>query len=165
MKKKAIIISIKGYRITTKEKSLFKNEKPWGLILFKRNIKSYFQLKNLIKTVRKLSKDNKFPIMIDEEGGSVKRLTNIIDFQISQKFFGDMYKYNTNISILTLKKYNHNISSTLKSLGINMNTVPVLDVLEKNTHKIIGDRSFSKDPKIVKILGKEWKMEYQGQEI
>ena len=103
--------------------------------------------------------------MIDEEGGSVKRLTNIIDFQISQKFFGDMYKYNTNISILTLKKYNHNISSTLKSLGINMNTVPVLDVLEKNTHKIIGDRSFSKDPKIVKILGKECVKNYTSNKI
>ena len=40
MKKKAIIISIKGYKLSKKEKSLLANERPWGLILFKRNIKS-----------------------------------------------------------------------------------------------------------------------------
>ena len=36
MKKKAIIVSIKGSVLTNKEKLLFLNEKPWGLILFKR---------------------------------------------------------------------------------------------------------------------------------
>ena len=39
MRKKAIIISIKNYQLSKKEKSLLKDEKPWGLILFKRNIK------------------------------------------------------------------------------------------------------------------------------
>ena len=34
-----------------------------------------------------------------------------------------------------------------------MNSIPVLDILRKNTSKIIGDRSFSKDKKIVKTLG------------
>ena len=45
MKKKAIIISIKGYKLSKKEKSLLANERPWGLILFKRNIKSLKQIK------------------------------------------------------------------------------------------------------------------------
>ena len=38
MKKKAIIISLKGLDLTSKEKTLIQNEKPWGLILFKRNL-------------------------------------------------------------------------------------------------------------------------------
>ena len=38
MKKKAIIISIKGYKLTRKERSMLSKEKPWGVILFKRNI-------------------------------------------------------------------------------------------------------------------------------
>ena len=46
MKKKAIIISIKGLKLTSKEKLLLSKEKPWGLILFKRNIKSLIQIKN-----------------------------------------------------------------------------------------------------------------------
>ena len=44
MKKKAIIISVKGFSLTQKEKLLFLKEKPWGLILFKRNIKSLDQI-------------------------------------------------------------------------------------------------------------------------
>ena len=49
MKKKAIIISIKGYQLSKEERKLLVNEKPWGLILFKRNIKSLKQIKKLIK--------------------------------------------------------------------------------------------------------------------
>ena len=47
MKKKAIIISIKGFRLTNREKLLFLNENPWGLILFTRNIKSLRQIETL----------------------------------------------------------------------------------------------------------------------
>ena len=74
MKKKAIIISIKGYSLSINEKNLLAKERPWGLILFKRNIKSVRQVKQLIKKIRKLTKDTKFPLMIDEEGSPVSRL-------------------------------------------------------------------------------------------
>jgi len=40
MKKKALIISIKGTKLSSKERTLLSKEKPWGIILFKRNIKS-----------------------------------------------------------------------------------------------------------------------------
>ena len=49
MKKKALIISIKGLRLSSKEKFLLSKEKPWGLILFKRNIKSLKQSQKLVK--------------------------------------------------------------------------------------------------------------------
>ena len=55
MKKKAIIISIKGIKLSDREKILLSSEKPWGLILFKRNIKSMNQIKILIKSIRKYS--------------------------------------------------------------------------------------------------------------
>ena len=47
MKIKALIVSIKGTRLTKLEKILLADEKPWGIILFKRNIKSLDQLKKL----------------------------------------------------------------------------------------------------------------------
>ena len=50
--KKSIIVSIKGTNLSNKEKALLSNEKPWGLILFKRNIKSFNQIVNLIKKIR-----------------------------------------------------------------------------------------------------------------
>ena len=55
MRKKAIIISLKGYKLSKKEKLLISKEKPWGLILFKRNIKSLSQIKKLVFDIKKLS--------------------------------------------------------------------------------------------------------------
>ena len=154
MKKKAIIISIKGYQLTLKEQDLIQNEKPWGLILFKRNIKSLTQVIKLTTKIRKLTKDSKFPIMIDEEGETVSRLDRIINNNYSQKLFGDIYKHNPKIALTIYINYIDNLTALLKKIGININTVPVLDVIRKKTHKIIGSRSFSNDPGIVKKLGK-----------
>ena len=153
MKKKAIIISIKGYNLSTKEQRLIADEKPWGLILFKRNIKSFNQIIRLVKKIRKCSKDPKFPILIDEEGNTVSRLSEIISHNFSQKFIGDIYKYNSKFALSIYEHYIDNLTSILKKIGININTVPVLDVIRKQTNKIIGKRSFSNDPYIVKQLG------------
>ena len=92
MKKKAIIVSIKGSELSKNEKKLFSKEKPWGLILFKRNIKSLNQIKKLIINIKKLTKDKKFPIMIDEEGLSVSRLSDIINHRIDANYFCCLYK-------------------------------------------------------------------------
>ena len=45
MNKIAIIFGIQKHKLTNKEKLLFRKEKPWGIILFSRNIKNIFQLK------------------------------------------------------------------------------------------------------------------------
>ena len=161
MKKKAIIISIKSYSLSINEKNLLAKERPWGLILFKRNIKSVRQVKQLIKKIRKLTKDSKFPIMIDEEGSSVSRLKEIINHNFSQKSLGDIYKINKEVSLFFYKDYINNLTNFLKKIGININTVPVLDVLRKNTNKIIGNRSFSNDPNIVKKLGQICVKQYE----
>ena len=153
MKKKAIILSIKGLKLTKREKLLLSRENPWGLILFKRNINSYSQIKKLIQNIRTIMKDKYFPILIDEEGSSVSRLKNIINHNFSANYFGNLYKKNKNISIKLYKNYLAALCKNLKNLGININTIPVLDVLRSNTNKIIGNRSFSLDKKIVKNLG------------
>ena len=103
--KKAIIISIKGYKLLEKEREILRNEKPWGLILFKRNINNLNQIKKLIKEIRIVSKDRKFPIMIDEEGSSVTRLSKILYNNVSQKNLGDFYLIEKKISLLIYKNY------------------------------------------------------------
>ena len=55
MNRRAIIFGIKKYKLTNKEKSLFKNAKPWGIILFSRNIKNIFQLKKLTDDIKELT--------------------------------------------------------------------------------------------------------------
>ena len=153
-KRRAFICGINGSRLLKKEILFLKKYKPWGIILFKRNIHNISQTRKLTDKIRKIFKDKVYPIIIDEEGGRVSRLNNILDTSVfSAKFFGSLYvrdrkKFNFYISI-----YINQISYILKKLGININTVPVLDLYRKKYHKIIGDRSFSNNPKIVNKLG------------
>ena len=93
IKRKAIIFGIKGTMLTKVEKALLKEEKPWGVILFSRNIENISQLKKLITDIRNKMHDKKYPILIDQEGGKVSRLNKIIDLSIfSQNYFGKLYK-------------------------------------------------------------------------
>ena len=154
MKKKALIISLNGTKLSKMEKILLSKEKPWGVILFKRNLKSRKQIKNLTMNIRYLTNDNKFPIIIDEEGKKVSRLKNIINHGISASFFGNLFKKDRDFCSKTYQEYIFSISKILNELGININTIPVLDVVRKNTSKVIGNRSFSNDIKTVKQLGK-----------
>ena len=153
MKKKAIIISIKGTKLTNKEKILLSREKPWGLILFKRNIESFNQIKELINNIKKLTKDKKFPILIDEEGAMVSRLRNIYNHNVNAYDFGSFYKLDQKFAENIYKHYIKSLCQNLRKIGININTIPVLDVLRENTNKIIGKRSFSANSQIVKKLG------------
>ena len=100
MIRKAAIISISGPVLTKKEATIIRNEKPWGIILFKRNIMSEIQLINLTRNIKKIMKDKNYPILIDEEGGRVSRFSNFLDnTMFPQKYFGDIYRLNKNIGI------------------------------------------------------------------
>ena len=154
MKLKAIIVSLKGTKLSNREKFLLSKEKPWGVILFKRNLKSFDQIKNLTSKIRKITKNTKFPIIIDEEGETVSRLSNIINHNITANFFGKLFLKDKKFCLKILKHYIYALSNILRQLGININTIPVLDIIRQNTNKIIGNRSFSKEKKIVKTLGK-----------
>ena len=155
MNRKAIIFGIQGQRLTKKEKILFKKAKPWGIILFSRNINNIIQLKNLIDDIKNFFNDKKYPILIDQEGGKVSRLNKIINLNFaSQNFFGQLYIKDKKLFLKQYKIYTNKVCNILKNLGVNINTVPVLDVRRKKSHSIIGSRSFSENSLIVSYLGK-----------
>ena len=154
MNKSAIIFGVRGYKLTNKEKYLFKKIKPWGIILFSRNIKNIQQLKSLIGDVKKTFGSRKIPILIDQEGGKVSRLNKIINLKVfSQDFFGKLYKKNKKLFYIVYNIYINEVCKILKRVGININTAPVLDVRRKKSHEIIGSRSFSQNPDDVSKLG------------
>ena len=154
MKRKAIIFGIKNTKLTSNEINFFKKNKPWGIILFSRNIKNIEQLKKLTQKIRNILKDKNYPIMIDQEGGSVNRLNTILNLSLfSQGYFGKVYKQDRKKFLIYYKIYINKLCDIMKYLGININTVPVLDVRRNNSHKIIGDRSFSSNPNTVKKIG------------
>jgi len=154
MYRKAVIFGIRSTKLSADEKSFLKKQKPWGIILFSRNIKNLKQLKFLINDIKKIFRDNNYPIIIDQEGGRVSRLNKIIDFSLfSQEYFGALYKNDKNNFFKIYKIYIDTVCYILKNIGVNINTVPVLDLRKKNSHNIIGDRSFSSDPTIVGKMG------------
>jgi len=152
--RRAFITGLKSTSLSLKEKIFLRKYKPWGVIIFSRNIKSFEQLNNLTKDIRKIFNDINYPILIDEEGGRVNRLKKIFDTSVfTGNFFGETYKKNIKKFYLYYRIYSKQISHILKRVGININTVPVLDVRRANSDNIIGDRSFGYNPKIVSKIG------------
>ncbi len=153
LEKKAIIISLAGLKLSKHEIVLLKRYSPWGIILFKRNIKNYNQLKELIYSIKKITKDKNYPILIDEEGGEVSRLQNIINNSLfSQRYFGKLFEDNSKLGSSIYEYYMNEICILLKSLGININTIPVLDKMHNNTHKFLKDRIYSSNLKTIQLL-------------
>ncbi|MDC0150769.1 glycoside hydrolase family 3 protein [Candidatus Pelagibacter sp.] len=152
--RRSFIIGIKSTKLSGKEIIFLKKYKPWGVILFARNIKSIEQSQKLTFSIRKIFKDKKYPILIDQEGGRVNRLKSIISFDnLTSEFFGNIYVKNYNKFKFFYKLFIDKTSYLLKSIGVNINTTPVLDLKIKGSSGVIGDRSFSKNPNIVSKIG------------
>ena len=154
IKRRSFITGISSTKLSSKEKLFLKRYKPWGVILFTRNIKSIDQTLRLTTSIRKIFNDNKYPIIIDQEGGRINRLKNIITFgNLTSEFFGKKFIKDISEFNFFYKLFIDKTSYLLKSIGVNINTSPVLDLYYKGSSKIIGDRSFSKDPKIISKIG------------
>ena len=152
--RRCFIVGIKSTKLNNKEKIFLRKYKPWGVILFTRNIKNINQTFKLTSSIRKIFNDRNYPILIDQEGGRVNRLRNIISFDnLTSEFFGQLYVKNYKEFEIYYRLFIDKTSYLLKLIGVNLNTSPVLDLRVKGASNIIGDRSFSKDPKIVSKIG------------
>jgi len=152
--RRSFIVGIKSLKLSSNEKYFLKKFKPWGVILFSRNIRNIKQTFELTSSIRAIFNDKKYPILIDQEGGRVNRLEKIISFNnLTSEFFGNKFKKNFREFNLYYKLFIDKTSYLLKSIGVNVNTSPVLDLRIKGASNVIGDRAFSKDPKVVSKIG------------
>ena len=93
--RRSFIIGIKSKKLSSREKIFLKKYKPWGVILFSRNIENIEQTLKLTSSIRKIFNDKYYPILVDQEGGRVNRLNKIISFDnLTSEFFGHKYKKN-----------------------------------------------------------------------
>ena len=69
----ACILGCSGLTLTSGERAFFRDLRPWGFILFKRNIDSPQQVRALTDSLREIAGEQA-PILIDQEGGRVARL-------------------------------------------------------------------------------------------
>ena len=152
--RKAFIVGVRSIKLSKNEYLFIKKYKPWGIILFSRNIKSIKQAKKLTDSIKKIFNDPYYPILIDQEGGKVNRLKNIINTDFfNASFYGKLYEKSRSKCYLYYSLFIDNISHILNSIGVNINTVPVLDILRNKTSDVIGSRSFSKKETIIDKLG------------
>ena len=152
--RRSFITGLKSTVLQSIEIRFLKKYKPWGVILFSRNIKSIEQTKKLTDDIKKIFNDKKYPILIDQEGGRINRLSKFINTsKFTGEFFGNLYKNNFKKFTTYYKIYIIQTCYLMHMLGVNINTVPILDVRHKKSHNIIGDRSFSSNPKIVSKIG------------
>ena len=126
--RRAFIVGIKSSTLSNKEITFLKKYRPWGVILFSRNISSIEQTKKLTDRIKKIFKDKKYPILIDQEGGRVNRLSKIISFDnLTSEYFGNLFTKDKKKFNIIYKLFIDKTSYLLKSIGVNINTVPVLD--------------------------------------
>ena len=164
--RKAFIIGLKSLSLSNKEKFFLKKHKPWGIILFSRNLKNFTQIKNLTNSIRSIFNDPKYPILIDQEGGRINRLNKLIETSVfTPEYFGKLYEKDKKLFINRFNIYISQTSYLLSEIGININTVPVLDLRRVKSNKIIGDRSYSSKTNIVSKLGELCIDEYTKKKI
>jgi beta-N-acetylhexosaminidase len=152
--RRSFITGIKSFNLSKKEKLFLHKYKPWGVILFSRNIRSINQAKKLTIEIRKIFNDKNYPILLDQEGGRINRLKNFFyTDEFTGEYFGNLYlkdkkKFNNDYRIFIKKT-----SLILKRIGVNINTVPVLDIRKKGSSNVIGDRSFSNNAGTIDKIG------------
>jgi beta-N-acetylhexosaminidase len=151
----AAIYGLGGLELTSDERSFFRDAEPAGFILFKRNCDNSEQLLRLTDSLRELSGRDDVPILIDQEGGRVARLRppQWPAFPAAEKF-ANLYRIAPSSAIEAVRSNARAIGLTLRSVGINVNALPLLDVRQEGASDIIGDRAFGSEPMQVAALGR-----------
>lgn len=149
------IFGCAGPALTADEKRFFQEARPWGFILFGRNIETPEQVKRLVMELRGTVSDGRAPVLIDQEGGRVARLKPPHwHARPPAGRFGALYGEDPERAREATYLNARLIAHDLTELGINVDCLPVLDVPAPGADDIIGDRAFAGDPATVIDLGR-----------
>ncbi len=149
-----LICGIEGPEISDSEIQFIKEFNPWGVIIFDRNCKSKNQLTELTGALRAVTHEH-LPVLIDQEGGRVSRInySDSIMFKPA-KVLGELLEKNIELGSRALTLHSRIMASSLRELGININTIPVLDIPSEDESGVIGDRSYSLSKEVVAKAGR-----------
>ncbi len=152
---RALIIGVSGTELTAQEVSFLKAFDPWGLILFKRNIEHPQQVKALTEAFRKAVGRPDAPVLVDQEGGRVQRLTKPHwPLYPTGETFGRIGRIDPESAQKAVYLGAYLIGIDLISVGISVDCLPVLDIPVIGAHDVIGDRAYGRDAETVSILGR-----------
>jgi beta-N-acetylhexosaminidase len=151
----AAIYGLEGLEPTADERAFLRDADPAGFILFKRNCENRAQLLRLTDSLRDLTGRADLPILIDQEGGRVARMKapEWPAFPAAERF-ADLYRAAPSSAIEAARANARAIALMLRSVGINVNALPLLDVRQEGASDIIGDRALGSAPMQVAALGR-----------
>ncbi len=155
MTARAVIFGCGGKQLTDEERAFFSAADPWGFILFARNVESPQQVTALIAQMRDVVGRADAPVLIDQEGGRVARLTPPFWRKAPPAaMFGKLYGRDPQAACEASRLNGRLFAAELVALGINVNCVPVLDVPVPGSDQVIGERAFCDDPVSIAALGR-----------
>jgi beta-N-acetylhexosaminidase len=149
------IYGFEGPELTDSERDFFRDSDPAGFILFRRNCVDPDQLLRLTNSLRNLTGRADLPVLIDQEGGRVARMRppEWPAFPAAERF-DQLYALAPSSAIEAARSNARAIALTLRSCGINVNALPLLDVRQEGASDIIGDRALGSQPMQVAALGR-----------
>ena len=150
-----VIYGLKSTTLSEAERAFFKTVKPFGFILFARNIETPPQVKALCADLRALTGRKDTPILIDQEGGRVARLKPPHWRKCpATGIFADLAANGMAPAAVQATYQNARlIADDLKAVGIDVDCAPMLDLLVPGAHEIVGDRAFGKTADQIITLG------------
>lgn len=143
----AAILGCAGERLTAEEKALYAGMKPFGFILFARNLSGPEQIRALCDEMRDAAGFDA-PVFIDQEGGRVQRLRP----PLAREFGPPLEDAGLGARAFYLRA--RIIAHELRGLGIDGNCIPTLDVARDETHAVLQNRCYGRDVATVVAHGR-----------
>jgi beta-N-acetylhexosaminidase len=152
---RAFISGCRGERLRAGERALFRDARPCGLILFKRNCRSPEQVRALVDSFRSAVGTDEALVLVDQEGGRVQRLGPPQWRRYPPaRAFGALYRRNPQTGLSAARACAELMGRELAALGIDVDCAPVLDVPVPGAHDVIGDRAYGDTPIQVSAVGR-----------
>jgi beta-N-acetylhexosaminidase len=151
----ACILGCAGTALSADERAFFRDVRPWGFILFARNVQGADQTRALIEALREAADDEGALVFVDQEGGRVQRLRPpLARGRRPAALFGGLYAEHPEAAEEAVRLNHRLIAHELAALGFDADCAPCVDLRVPGAHDIIGDRSFGTDPNVVAALGR-----------
>ena len=147
MNTRAFITGVSGTELSAAEREFIRAQRPWGFILFKRNIDTPAQVTQLISELRKEAGLPDAPVLIDQEGGRVQRLgPPHWPAYPAGSVFGRLYDLDPELGLTAAWLSARLIAADLAELGVSVDCLPLADVPVAGADAVIGNRAYGTEP-------------------
>ncbi|MEA2983439.1 MAG: beta-N-acetylhexosaminidase [Alphaproteobacteria bacterium] len=147
MSTRAFITGVSGTELTAAEREFIRAERPWGFILFKRNVATPAQVAALVAELRAAAGAPDAPVLIDQEGGRVQRLgPPHWPVYPPGAIFSTLYDADSALGLTAARLSARLIAADLADLGITVDCLPLADVPVPGADGVIGNRAYGTSP-------------------